>query len=405
MHIALLTRGGKGWLGGSQYTKNIAHALKGLPSAKRKTLRVTVVVMPGSDVESFKDIENVADRVVDGDVMMKPYSVPNRVRWKAKRTLGISVDPRLEEFLKRERVDFAYPCRPRKDLLPGLRFADWIPDFQYDYYPDGSNEVEIAGRKAEWTYVTQHVPRIVLSSESAERDCLRLFPVSRGKTFVLPFRVRFPTEHLQNRLTEVLNEYTLPNRFFLVCNLFAPTKNHIVIFEALKLLRDDGVFPTVVCTGDLHDYRNPHFANTILRAINQNGIASQVRLLGVIPRQHQIQLMRLSVALIQPSLFEGWNTAVEEAHCLGKPLILSDIPVHQEQNPPNSLLFDPHSPADLAKAMRAAWEQIPGGIQEAQEVDAVARYQELVVDFANKFLTLASLPSGTTNGGTQISAN
>ena len=405
MHIALLTRAGKNWLGGSQYTKNIVHALNGLPTATRQLLKVTVVVMPGSDVDTFKDIEKVADRVVDGDALMKPYSIANRVRWKAKRTLGISVFPRLEEFLKRERVDFAYPCRPRRNLSPDLRFADWIPDFQYDYYPDGSNAVEIAGRKAEWTHVTQNVPRIVLSSESAERDCLRLFPIADGKTFVLPFRVNFPKEYLKTSSTDVLNEYTLPDRFFLVCNLFAPTKNHIVIFEALKRLKDDGVFPTVVCTGDLHDYRNPNFANTILRSINQNGIASQVRLLGVIPRRQQIQLMRHSVAVIQPSLFEGWNTGVEEAHCLGKTLILSDIPVHHEQNPSDAFLFDPQSPSDLAKAMRAVWERIPGGIQEEREATAVASYQKLVVDFANKFLTLASLPPLATTRGTQISAN
>jgi glycosyltransferase involved in cell wall biosynthesis len=232
-----------------------------------------------------------------------------------------------------------------------------------------------------------------------------LFPIADGKTFVLPFRVKFPTEHLKTSSSDVLNEYTLPNRFFLVCNLFAPTKNHIVIFEALKRLQDDGLFPTLVCTGDLHDYRNPKFANTILRSINQNGVSQQVRLLGVIPRHQQIQLMRHSVAVIQPSLFEGWNTGVEEAHCLGKTLILSDIPVHREQNPPDAFLFDPQSPSDLAKALRAAWEQTPGGIQEGREVTAVESYQELVSDFANMFLTLASLPPSTTTRGTEISAN
>ncbi len=391
MHIALLTKPGKHWLGGSQYTRNIVHALNGLPSEKRTRLKVTLVVMNGEEVNSFRDLEHVADRVVDGEALMKPYNITNRVRWKAKRTLGMSDNPRLEEFLLSERVDFAYPCRPRKDWQTSLRFADWIPDFQYDYYPEGSNAAEIEGRKAEFAYVTENVPRIVLSSQAAERDCLRLFPAAHGKTFVLPFRVKFPTEHLHASPADVLIEHNLPSRFFLVCNIFAPTKNHLAIFEALKLLRNDGVFPTVVCTGDLHDYRNPDFVNTILRAINQNGIAAQVRLLGVVPRSQQVQFMRQAVAVIQPSLFEGWNTGVEEAHCLGKPLILSDIPVHKEQNPPDSSFFDPGSPSDLAKIMREAWDRIGGGVQKEREAASIARYQELVVDFGNRFLSLATL--------------
>jgi glycosyltransferase involved in cell wall biosynthesis len=390
MHIALLTRGGNWWLGGSQYIKNIAYALNSLPHERRKLLRVTVVIMPGSDVNNFRDLEGIADRIVNGEEAMKPHTISNRVRWKTKRTLGISNFPRLEEFLRNDKVDFAYPCRPNKSWLPDLRFADWIPDFQYDYYPDGSNPEEIAGRKAEWKYVSENVPCIVLSSESAEKDCVRLFPAAKGKTFVLRFRVWFPTEHLTRMPAPVLSEYNLPTRFFLVSNIFAPTKNHLVIFKALGLLQQEGIFPVVVCTGDLHDYRNPDFSNTVMQSINQSGASDQIRLLGILPRWQQIQLMRQAVAVIQPSLFEGWNTAVEEAHCLGKDLILSDIPVHREQNPPRATYFDATSPEALAQEMRCAWDRLQGGIDVSREKAALRNYQNLVDEFANTFLLLAS---------------
>jgi glycosyltransferase involved in cell wall biosynthesis len=41
--------------------------------------------------------------------------------------------------------------------------------------------------------------------------------------------------------------------------------------------------------------------------------------------------MRASTALINPSLFEGWSTTVEEAKSTGTPMILSDLGVHREQ--------------------------------------------------------------------------
>ena len=45
---------------------------------------------------------------------------------------------------------------------------------------------------------------------------------------------------------------------------------------------------------------------------------------------------------MQPSLFEGWSTVVEDAKCLNKFIFLSDLPVHREQNPANVCFFDPY---------------------------------------------------------------
>lgn len=44
-------------------------------------------------------------------------------------------------------------------------------------------------------------------------------------------------------------------------------------------------------------------------------------------------LMKHAIAIINPSLFEGGSTTVEEAKSLLKVIILSGIPVHREQNP------------------------------------------------------------------------
>jgi hypothetical protein len=64
--------------------------------------------------------------------------------------------------------------------------------------------------------------------------------------------------------------------------------------------------------------------------------------------------MRHSLAVIQPSLFEGWSTVVEDARCLGKKIILSDLLVQVEQNPQGSEFFERHSPQQLADLI-AEW--------------------------------------------------
>ena len=98
--------------------------------------------------------------------------------------------------------------------------------------------------------------------------------------------------------------------------------------------------------------------------------------------------MRQSLAVIQTSLFEGWSTSVEEAIALGKQIILSDIPVHREQNPKQGVYFDPNAPVQLASILE--------NIFERGELDKLNPDKEAVVletkirqrNYAEKFLDI-----------------
>ena len=59
--------------------------------------------------------------------------------------------------------------------------------------------------------------------------------------------------------------------------------------------------------------------------------------------------------MINPSLFEGWSTSVEEAKSLDKRILLSNIPVHREQAPARGIYFDPQDAADLAFKLKQVW--------------------------------------------------
>ena len=80
------------------------------------------------------------------------------------------------------------------------------------------------------------------------------------------------------------------------------------------------------------------------------GVESNFRYLGLIPYEDVLGLAATCRALINPSLFEGWSTPIEEAKALGAPLLLSDILIHREQAP-HAHFFDPNSPSTLAKAL------------------------------------------------------
>jgi hypothetical protein len=70
-------------------------------------------------------------------------------------------------------------------------------------------------------------------------------------------------------------------------------------------------------------------------------------------------------------------------------MILSDFPVHLEQNPPQSIFFDGNSPESLAPLLAEWWEQLSPGPNLEQEALARTNNIEQVQAFGYRFLEIA----------------
>ena len=383
-HIVIVATGGSFWLGGLQYSKNIIEAL----TRFRGTLgdyAVSVVAANAAEMQSFAELAPSLRTVTNLQDMQAPYSLVNRVRWRGKRMAGAIV-PRLDEALARMGATFAYPIASRH-----VNSADWIADFQYAHHPDKMSAEEIAARERQFGGAVRHAMRIALSSAHAQEDCLRLFPQSRGRTSVLPFRVFARDEWRSGDPAATVAKYNLPPHFALVSNWLLPTKNHALALEAVARIpaaERSGLH--LVCTGDIYDYRNPGFYNSFFNTIHKLGLRDHVSVLGIIPKHDQIQLLRAATLYLQPSLFEGWNTGVEEARLFGKRIVLSDIPVHREQNPPRATFFDPHDAGDLAAKLRETFGSTHAGDGRDAEQAAAEAYARLQRTFAATFLALTN---------------
>jgi len=78
-----------------------------------------------------------------------------------------------------------------------------------------------------------------------------------------------------------------------------------------------------------------------------------------------------------PTLFEGWSTAVEEAMTVGVPLLSSDLRAHREQAPENALFFDFGNVSERAKVRDQAWGEWPA---DPRPVQAAAAGRLLALD-------------------------
>lgn len=261
---------------------------------------------------------------------------------------------RLEEFLLRENIaaishiqgDF---CRLR---LPKIA---WIPDFQHKYLPTLFTRQEIEQRDSDFFNISDHCQRVIVSSQQAKSDFCKFLPSYQGKVDVLQFVVPVKNQMDAAQIEEIKKKYCIASNYFYMPNQFWAHKNHIVVLRALKLLKERNRDVLVVSTGNQSDYRNQGHMRDLESYIEEYRLERNFKRLGIVPYQDVQLLTRGCLAMINPSLFEGWSTTVEEAKSIGKRILLSDIPVHREQNPPGGIYFDSHDANELSEHIWKIW--------------------------------------------------
>jgi glycosyltransferase involved in cell wall biosynthesis len=137
----------------------------------------------------------------------------------------------------------------------------------------------------------------------------------------------------------------------------------------------------VIATGNTRDARFPGLYDELSALVERQELGDQFRSLGHIPYADVMSIVRTSIGLLNPSLFEGWSTTVEEAKALGVPLLLSDLPVHREQGGRLVRYFQPDSALALARVMRDAWTSWPAGPRPEMEREALASATERRAEF------------------------
>ena len=88
-----------------------------------------------------------------------------------------------------------------------------------------------------------------------------------------------------------------------------------------------------------------------MKNLKENKLENNYKYLGLVPYIDVMSLIYHSLALINPSYFEGWSSSVEQANAYKKIIILSKIKVHLEQNPDKAYFFNPNSSTSLKKIL------------------------------------------------------
>lgn len=352
--IGLIYSYNNNWIAGAYYILNLIQAIQKLTDVEKPIL----VIITNTE-EEFLAVKRITSypylkfaKINESD-LWPSYRLIERIINKIAR-LFIKRDIFYREFTYKrfsEKIDLLFPADENNYFSNVKNKLFWIPDFQEHFLPTFFSEKQITSRQILQNKLVHLAEPIVFSSQDALGHFRKLYPAAESKVFVLSFAVTH-ADYTSTKISQLTTKYEIKHPYFFCANQFWAHKNHITLLKAIRELKVLHPDILVVFSGKELDSRNPEFFKSLQMYIVENNMQNNVKFLGFIDREEQLQLMNNAIAIVQPSLFEGWSTVIEDAKAMNQLIIASNIPVNQEQVVENAIFFEPLNHQQLANILK-----------------------------------------------------
>ncbi|HTB51928.1 MAG TPA: glycosyltransferase family 1 protein [Ferruginibacter sp.] len=231
-----------------------------------------------------------------------------------------------------------------------------VHDLIYERYPETYTlDVRYVSR---WKikHACKHANAVIAISQQTKNDLMHFYGVDENKISICyqscnPIFQRVVGEAEKNAIKK---RYNLPDTYFLFVSSITGRKNLIAVCKALVLLKDATTVPLVIIgNGKKEKEEAKKFMST-------NGISDRLIFLNELPQSKESNfttaadfpaIYQQALALVYPSIFEGFGAPLLEALCSGLPVISSNTSSLPEVGGDAALYFSPHDHATLAAHM------------------------------------------------------
>lgn len=211
---------------------------------------------------------------------------------------------------------------------------------RYENFPEVKESAIYKAREKHYKNICRMAEGLLVDSEVGKQHVLDCYKVDEKKIFVYPYKA--PSYIYNFNEVDVIKKYNLPYEFFFYPAQFWEHKNHKIIIEAVKILKEKGKIIYFVFAGSK---KNGY--NKVIEQINIYGLQKQFFILGYVTNDDLVSLYKRAKALVFPSFFGPTNIPPLEALALGCPVIVSDIYAHREQLGNNAIYFNPNESKEL----------------------------------------------------------
>lgn len=231
-----------------------------------------------------------------------------------------------------------------------------VHDIIFERFPETYHFDERYVHRWKIKYACRVADAVIAISEQTKKDLVEYYKVPAEKIFICYQNCNPIFERTINSEEKLLikKRYNLPDQYFLFVSSIAPRKNLIAICKALALLKAQINIPLVVIGNGKKEKEE---AKAFMAA---NGISSLLILLNELPQAKKSNyttaadfpaIYQQALALVYPSIFEGFGAPLLEALWSGIPVISSNTSSLPEVAGDAALYFSPDDINALAKHM------------------------------------------------------
>jgi glycosyltransferase involved in cell wall biosynthesis len=329
------------WTGGTIYLINAIRILNFLEDHDKPT----VVVFYNPKLKKY------IDEIRYSYLELVPHPFPSIYKGYFKSFLknkNIFVDDLVLNY----QLDAIFPMHdyPVKSKSKA-KLVSWYADLQHMYYPQFFTKRKRIERNERIKLILKNAKDLVVSSQAVKDDFIKFFKIPSTLNIHIYHFVSIIEGLPTMTYEEIRDKYQLDDHYYMISNQFHKHKNHKVVFEAIAELKKKGIEVCVAITGRFPKAPDSPYMQELHDIINKNDLNKSIKFLGLIPRGDQLLLMKYSKAILQPSLFEGWSTVVEDAKSLQVPVIAANLNVNIEQLEEKGTYFEPHNVEKLVSIL------------------------------------------------------
>lgn len=216
-------------------------------------------------------------------------------------------------------------------------------DMQERFYPEHFSQAELTERFFHYDWSLRMADAVVTISNFTRQMATRLTGISGSKCQVVH---HVPDELPPFEKPHRENVLLTPGKFFFYPANFWRHKNHRLLLKAFAEFSAGSPSISLVCTGSLLKRESEWDA-----AVSESGLNGRVHHLGKVSRREISWLFHHALALVFPSLFEGFGIPLIEAMQAQCPIVCGNNTSQPEVAGNAALYFDASDVASLSRAL------------------------------------------------------
>ncbi len=331
-----------GWLGVTNYYKNLIEAVH------KKNKNIEIVIITDFLITKVEEKKFIGLKIIKSNLFNRNSKIKKLFNLFSIIIFGKNF--LIEDFLIKNNISIVSHTNflGKNSKIPSIK---WFPDFQEIKYPENFSLKQKIARSFDIYLSSIHSNKILLSSKSTKRDLKKInFKAFKNST-VFYHSTHFHKNLKITNFNKIKKKYNINKKFFYLPNHFWKHKNHLVVFKAIKQLNEKNKNVCLITTGNTYDYRFPNYFSELKYFIDKEKLNKNIIHLGIVPMSDVFSLIKNSLAVINPSFFEGWGNTLEHAIKLNKIAIVSNIDVHKERISKNKIMFNPNDYKKLGEIM------------------------------------------------------